>query len=266
MKIPFSKYHGTGNDFIMIDNRKLFFPAKDQELIAYLCDRRFGVGADGLILIQYHSGYDFEMKYYNSDGKLASMCGNGGRCAVLFAWSLDLISSHTCFLAADGKHQAYINKDIVSLNMNKVKEIKKINETYLLDTGSPQLIIFVENVEKINVPEEGKKYRYDKNISEDGINVNFVQILEKKNIWVRTYERGVENETYSCGTGAVAAAIATCLKTEKKNGDHVFSLQVAGGALQVSFDRVKDNQFDKVILTGAAKFVYSGIIEADLNN
>jgi len=262
--LTFSKYHGTGNDFILIDNRNLFFPAEDQQLVAFLCHRQFGIGADGLILLQNHTGFDFEMRYFNADGKEATMCGNGGRCAVHYARKLGIITVNTSFLANDGVHIAYIEKEIISLKMKSVDQVKIINESYLLDTGSPHLVIFSENIDQLNVIKEGREIRYDRNISEKGVNVNFAQITSRNNILLRTYERGVEMETYSCGTGSVATAIATCLKNEEPSGDYVYLIRVTGGSLQVSFTKKPGNLFDDIILTGSATFVYAGEIPLEM--
>lgn len=259
MKISFSKYQGTGNDFIMIDNRNKIFENVSHNEIEKLCNRRFGIGADGLILLEGDSKLDFKMNYYNSDGKLGSMCGNGGRCTVAFARDLKIIENKTQFLAVDGIHSATIN-DIgwVSLEMQDVKEINKINSDFVLDTGSPHYVVFVKNVDELDVFSEGRKIRYNPLFRETGINVNFVE-LTKESIKVRTYERGVEEETYSCGTGVTAAAIAA-----KENGffnaQEIISIETLGGRLQVSLNK-EDNFYNKICLIGPAKKTFNGTFE-----
>lgn len=260
MQIKFYKYHGTGNDFILIDNRDLVLNSNNfnYEKIAQLCHRRFGIGADGLMLLENHSEADFEMKYYNSDGNLASMCGNGGRCIVAFAKKLKIIENKTTFLAPDGIHHAEIEKDIVSLEMSDVKEITKLNDTYFLDTGSPHHVSFCDNIEEIDIYKEGKKIRYSSQYSPKGTNVNFVEIKEN-NLIVRTYERGVEDETYSCGTGVTASAIAVSelMKNEEKNKEYKISTK--GGNLKVCFNK-QENYFTNIHLEGKASFVFEGEI------
>jgi diaminopimelate epimerase len=162
MKLEFEKYHGAGNDFVMIDDRDLNFPARNEVLIRHICDRRFGVGADGLILLQKHANHDFNMVYFNADGKAGSMCGNGGRCVVAFAKSLELIESATHFMASDGVHEAILSDRQISLKMQDVIEIEKIGSNYFLNTGSPHYVCFVEDLENLDVLKEGRKIRYNK--------------------------------------------------------------------------------------------------------
>jgi diaminopimelate epimerase len=259
LDFEFFKYHGTGNDFILIDNRNLSFNA-DKETIEKLCHRQFGIGADGLILIQNHNELDFNMRYFNSDGKEASMCGNGGRCAVSFAAKLGIIKSETSFFAFDGIHKALISNDIIELSMSNVTGIKDFESIYILDTGSPQAIIFVSDLEKIDVFNDGRKIRNDKNISQDGVNVNFVKIISSNEINIRTYERGVENETYSCGTGSVASAIVSYLKNNVESFDYSVNVNVKGGRLIVNFKTADKKTFTHIKLTGPAIMVFSGKI------
>lgn len=227
MTFEFYKYHGTGNDFILIDNRLNDFPVSN-EVIRNLCDRNTGIGADGLILLSYKDGYDFEMNYFNSDGNSATMCGNGGRCAVAFANKLRIINNKTIFSAIDGAHRAEILKDndcgmIVKLDMQDVKKTETLDEAFIIDTGSPHYINFVKNVSEIDVIAEGRKIRNNERFVPGGINVDFVE--ENNNtLFVRTYERGVENETLSCGTGVVASAIAYAYK-ENKTGHFNVSIR-----------------------------------------
>lgn len=256
MAISFYKYQGTGNDFVMVDNRKLNFPAEDEELVKHLCDRRKGVGADGLILLQDHPDYDFEMVYYNADGRVGSMCGNGARCTVRFARQLGVIEDVACFLAADGEHQASVERDLIQLKMNDVKSIEQIGLDYYLNTGSPHYVRFVDDAEQLDVFEEGRAVRYNERFSEVGTNVNFVQRLSENEIFVRTYERGVEDETLSCGTGVTACALVA-----KLNGmQSPIKVKVLGGELEVAFEQQEEGGFKQIYLIGPAKLVFTGTI------
>ena len=259
MDIEFFKYHGTGNDFILIDNRNLDFPVK-QVIIKNLCDRRFGIGADGLILLQEHPDYDFDMRYFNSDGNESSMCGNGGRCVVAFAERLGLIKDQTTFKAFDGLHKALINKDQIELSMTDVSDINRIDDIYLLNTGSPQAIIFVTDLENTDVHNIGRRIRYNKEISKNGVNVNFIEITSDSNINIRTYERGVEAETWSCGTGSVASAIICYIQNEVLSSPSSINVNVKGGQLKVNFESDDRKLFTNIKLSGNAAFVYSGKI------
>jgi len=262
MILQFYKYHGAGNDFILIDNReKVINP--NPRLVQQLCNRRFGIGADGLMLLENSEKPekpDFSMRYFNSDGYEASMCGNGGRCIVSFAWKKGLISNETEFIASDGLHKAKIlDNGIVALKMNDVENVRKIGKHYFLDTGSPHYVRFVDDIDKSKVKEEGKRVRYDASVSKNGTNVDFVQIISDDKITIRTYERGVENETLACGTGAVASAIGTHLL--KATDNFSFSVQVLGGKLQVDFKKEDETHFRDIWLTGPAEFVFKGSIE-----
>lgn len=258
MQIKFYKYQGTGNDFVMIDNRDGKFPKNNTKLIEQLCDRRFGIGADGLILLENDNSTDFRMVYYNSDGNQSSMCGNGGRCLVAFAKSLDVIERETTFIATDGLHHATIFEDgIVSLQMKDVDSVKVTPEYVFLDTGSPHHIEIVEDLKNLDVKSRGSKIRYGELYGEKGSNVNFVKQIDGTTFSLRTYERGVEDETLSCGTGATATAIA--MKVLGKTDSDTIQLNVEGGKLEVSFHS-KDNKFTDVFLKGPATFVYSGTI------
>ncbi len=250
--MDFYKYQATGNDFVIIDNRDQQF-LKDEKIIENLCDRRFGIGADGLILLENHEILDFKMVYYNSDGKGASMCGNGGRCIVAFAHFLDLFEDHTKFEAIDGMHEAEIINGVVKLKMIDVDQIYKAGEDLVINTGSPHYIKFVEHLEKYKVYFEGNKIRNSAPYSEQGINVNFVEILAADSIYVRTYERGVENETYSCGTGVTAAALPFINENKK------IKVKTIGGNLTVYAEK-KDKGFVNIWLEGAAKKVFKGKI------
>jgi diaminopimelate epimerase len=261
MTLTFQKYHGNGNDFIMIDNRENVLRGDEYILFAKLCTRRFGVGADGVILVQDHKDYDFDMKYYNADGKPGSMCGNGGRCAIKFAASLEMIDLNTVFMAVDGIHQGKIlPQRQVSLKMNDVTKLFKGDGDYVIDTGSPHYIKFVKQLDELDVYAAGKKIRYSEPFTREGINVNFVEMTDA-GIKVRTYERGVEDETFSCGTGVTAAALATSVELELDEGNIEFAIKSLGGELKVSFEKTGPDSFSNIWLTGGAQYVYTGRLE-----
>jgi diaminopimelate epimerase len=256
VKIPFTKYQATGNDFVLIDNRTNSYSfTKDQ--IEKICNRRFGVGADGLMLIEKHPTLDFNLVYYNSDGS-QSLCGNGSRAAVAMAATLGLLKAKTTFNAYDGAHEAeLLNTGIVRLKMNPVKSVAKTGSDYFINTGSPHHLQFVPDVETINVVEAGRKIRYSDDYKPDGTNVNFIQRLNNNTIFVRTYERGVEDETYSCGTGVTAAALAASY--------HGYTspvhIKVKGGELDVAFQTGQAGTFEEIYLIGPAKMVFEGTLE-----
>jgi diaminopimelate epimerase len=256
MKLPFYKYQGTGNDFIMIDNRSLKLPRVNTAMVKQLCDRRFGIGADGLIYLQEKEGYDFEMVYFNSDGRESTMCGNGGRCIIQFAHDLGLGGDEFFFLAVDGPHRGRILPGgKVSLQMQDVNATFKLGEDYILDTGSPHIVHFVKNIREYPVVPEGRSIRYSDKHRADGINVNFAEEVSKGMIFVRTYERGVEDETLSCGTGVVASAIAYYFHNNYKPSD--IAIQTPGGELNVKFN-IRDMHFTDIWLTGPAERVFNG--------
>lgn len=259
MQIKFYKYQGTGNDFIILDNRDGAYNALSDKSVQDLCHRHFGIGADGLMMLQGKEGYDFEMVYYNSDGQPGSMCGNGGRCLVQFARLMGLQKKEINFLASDGPHQARIDEeDIVSLNMKDVLEVKTHGEGIILDTGSPHYVAFVDDVAAIDVVAKGKEIRNSKPFAEKGINVNFVQILDEDEFFVRTYERGVEDETFSCGTGVTAAAIGS---PHNHTGFNRVEIKTTGGKLSVEYDKINDQTFKNIWLAGPGTFVYQGEIQ-----
>ena len=258
MKVPFFKYQGAGNDFVMIDNRSQQYQFSTQQ-IQQLCDRHFGIGADGLILLENSSTADFKMIYFNSDGRESTMCGNGGRCIVAFAKYLSLITRTTTFEAIDGMHYAEIIKDnYIRLQMKDVSSVERYNNDFVLNTGSPHYVKVVENINTINVYEEGKKIRYSEPFKAQGINVNFLQIVDENTIIVRTYERGVENETLSCGTGVTASAIVASILFNKPK--YSVSVSTKGGTLQVDFE-LKNNIYQNVFLSGNAEYVFNGEIK-----
>lgn len=257
MIVTFYKYQGTGNDFIMIDNRLGGFPKTDNELISFLCDRRFGIGSDGLILLEEDNSAHFKMVYYNADGNPGSMCGNGGRCIVAFAKFLGIINSKAKFKAVDGLHDATISNGIISLQMQDVTEIMAKPNCLFLDTGSPHHVQLVANLDACNVLVEGAKLRYGI-YGEEGSNINFVEQTADNNFSVRTYERGVENETLSCGTGVTAVAIGMNY-WGKTNSDKV-NIHTKGGNLSISFNKVSE-RYENIWLEGPAKQVFKGKIE-----
>jgi diaminopimelate epimerase len=258
MEINFFKYEGTGNDFVMIDNRKETFPKDDVKLIAHLCNRRFGIGGDGLILLENDANSDFKMVYFNSDGNQSTMCGNGGRCLVAFANKLYIIDKSATFTAIDGLHHATISDEgIVSLQMKNVDSVTNSTDYVFLDTGSPHHVQLVSDLFHINVKENGSAIRYDDLYGHSGANVNFVKQINSDTFSIRTYERGVEDETLSCGTGATAVAIA--MKFIGKTTSNAIKINVEGGKLEVSFDN-NEGKFTNVFLKGPATFVFEGKI------
>ncbi|WP_299682620.1 diaminopimelate epimerase [uncultured Tenacibaculum sp.] len=257
MEITFYKYQGTGNDFVMVDNRAKTFPKNNTKIISQLCNRNFGIGADGLILLENDDNTDFRMVYYNADGNESTMCGNGGRCIVAFANKLGVINNKTTFIAIDGLHVAEVNNDIVKLQMINVDTVT-IHENYAFaNTGSPHHVELVENIGDYDVFSNGRKLR-NSIYGKEGSNINFVEQTNTNSFRVRTYERGVENETLACGTGVTAVALAMhkLNKIESKTVD----LQVEGGNLAVTFDYT-DNSYKNIHLIGPATFVFKGSIE-----
>ncbi|MFI1772179.1 diaminopimelate epimerase [Thalassobellus citreus] len=257
MQQTFYKYQGTGNDFVMIDNRQQTFNKKDTKHIAFLCDRRFGIGADGLILLENHPDLDFKMVYYNADGNESTMCGNGGRCLVAFAKQLGVIKDKAVFEAIDGLHHATIENDIVQLQMLDVDIVQKHENHVFLNTGSPHHVQFEENIANFDIKTKGASIRYGEPYNEGGTNVNFVNKISDTEFRVRTYERGVEDETLSCGTGVTAVAIA--MHTLNQTNKNCITLKVEGGELKVSFD-TENGSYKNVWLIGPANFVYQGTI------
>ncbi|MEZ5009630.1 MAG: diaminopimelate epimerase [Chitinophagales bacterium] len=257
MKINFYKYQGTGNDFVMIDNRSMGL-VLSQTQIAKLCDRKMGIGADGLMLLEKGSDTDFKMVYYNADGKGSSMCGNGGRCISHFAQYLDIVESAGTFEAIDGLHEFTINdKGIVKLKMNDVCQISNDGDALVMDTGSPHYVKHIDDIDKLDVVDLARAVRYNDTYRDNGINVNFVESVED-DIFMRTYERGVEDETLSCGTGTVAVALSVVNKGIKSESPII--INTPGGQLNVHFKKI-DEGFSDIWLEGPAEMVYSGTIE-----
>ncbi|MBJ6368996.1 diaminopimelate epimerase [Snuella sedimenti] len=257
MQQTFYKYQGTGNDFVMIDNRQQTFDKNNTKYVAHLCDRRFGIGADGLILLENHDTLDFKMVYYNADGNESSMCGNGGRCLVAFAKQLGVISNKAVFEAIDGVHHATIANGIVRLQMQDVDTIERYDKHLFLNTGSPHHVQFEEHLEDFDIKAQGSKIRYGAPYNEAGTNVNFVKKVKDDIFAVRTYERGVEDETLSCGTGVTAVALA--MHSIGELITNLATLKVQGGELQVSFE-VENGLYKNVWLIGPATLVFSGEI------
>ncbi|RXK85937.1 diaminopimelate epimerase [Filimonas effusa] len=259
MDIHFFKYQGTGNDFIIIDNRdgKVHFST---EQVKHMCDRRFGIGADGLMLLNTREGYDFEMKYYNADGRESTMCGNGGRCLVKFAHHRGISRNKYHFIAIDGPHDATIEDNRwVHLKMKDVDGLQHNYTDTILNTGSPHYVKPVSDIRHYDVVGEGKAIRYNETYAQEGINVNFVE-EQAKGIYVRTYERGVEDETLSCGTGVTASALVFA---HNENGFNRVEIQTPGGRLAVEFEKKGEAQFENIWLCGPANFVFSGTINID---
>jgi diaminopimelate epimerase len=258
MKIQFYKYQGTGNDFVILDNRNWSYTSLTQEQVKFICDRRFGVGADGLMLLNPKTDYDFEMIYYNSDGRESTMCGNGGRCMVKFAYHLGMHKSQFLFCAIDGDHLAELDHDgIVSLKMKDVSEIREDKGDFILNTGSPHLVKIVSDVMDLDIYQLGMDIRYSPTFAKEGINVNFVEQKKPDEIIVRTYERGVEDETLSCGTGVVASALV-CHHNDVGYND--VTVMTKGGKLVVEYDRVNDS-YENIWLCGPAEKVFEGSFE-----
>ncbi len=255
MKINFTKYHGTGNDFIMIDDRSELFNESDVELIEAMCSRRFGIGADGLILLRNEENYDFKMVYFNSDGRQSSMCGNGGRCLVHFAHSLDVFKTSCKFIAIDGDHLGEVLSDgTIKLKMGDVIEISEDGNDFVLDTGSPHYVQSVEDVRLKNVKEDGAAIRYSDKYISKGINVNFINLKEGI-LNVATYERGVEDETYSCGTGVTASAL---IAHQSYGSTSPIPIKTKGGALKVHF-KESSKGYNDIWLEGPAVNVFDGV-------
>ena len=256
MNLTFHKYQGTGNDFVMIDNRESAFDKNNLDLVVRLCNRKFGIGADGLILIENHKSVDFDMIYFNADGT-KSFCGNGSRCAVAFAKYLNIIESKTTFNAIDGIHEATIKEDVVELKMGDVGQVEINNNHFFIHTGSPHYIEYKEDVQNLNIIPEAHKVRYNSRFREQGTNVK--KKKKKSNILeIRTYERGVEDETLSCGTGATAVALSGAIKYDMNSP---VLIKVQGGELTIKFNQISPHSFNDIWLIGKGEVVYSGEIE-----
>ncbi len=258
--ISFHKYQGAGNDFVIIDNRNgEIFLSSGQ--IRRLCDRKFGVGADGLMLLERSERADFAMSFFNPDGSSGMMCGNGGRCMVAFAKAVGACGEDCIFEAPDGIHRAKIQKGKVELQMCDVQKPLFYEDGVHLDTGTSHFVRFVEDLNAVDIENDGRKLRYDERFAAfNGCNVNFVKIESRNSISIRTYERGVEAETLACGTGVTAAALVAALKQGFEDGKHHMEVSARGGELSVGFKKCGESFFE-ITLTGGAEFVFSGRIE-----
>lgn len=259
MKIEFHKYQGTGNDFVLLDNRTNKYDDLTQKQIAFMCNRHFGIGADGLMLLNNKEGLDFDMKYYNADGAEGTMCGNGSRCMVKFAASAGIRKNNYRFTTADGEHEAEIDLNgLVRLKMNNVNKVETHSNYFILNTGSPHYVKFMRDVMKMDVKSSGRLIRNSPVFEKDGINVDFVENLVDDKIYVRTYERGVEDETLSCGSGVTASAL---IAAHNDNGFNRVDVRTPGGSLSVEFEKKDDENFENIFLIGPATFVFKGEIE-----
>jgi diaminopimelate epimerase len=260
MRIKFSKYQGTGNDFIMLDNMDNSFNSLSIEHVKFLCDRKLGIGADGVIKLSHSVEHDFELEYYNSDGS-QSFCGNGGRCSVAFANKLRICETNTKFVAIDGVHEGTIVNGIISVGMLPVERIEVSNGDYILDTGSPHYIKLVEAQDELNLLKFGRKIRYSERFKEKGINVNLMSVVQADEIQISTYERGVEDETLSCGTGVTACALVYKFMMRERAGNKI-TIHTKGGVLYLSSNSfVKEKGFENIWLSGPVKHVFDGIID-----
>ena len=261
MLVQFSKYHGTGNDFLMVDGREQDTSIFDIKVINRLCDRRFGIGGDGLIILEESKHFDFTMRYFNADGREGTMCGNGGRCITAFARALGICDARTTFEGIDGVHEASIlSNGEIRLKLIDVSEIDRLEDGYLLNTGSPHFVNFVSKLEQIEVEREGAKIRHQSRFGKGGVNVNFVELGPSTDeITVRTFERGVEGETWSCGTGVAAAAISAFFHSGSDNLS--YEVLTRGGKLNVSFKSSENQHFTEIYLIGPASHVYDGTID-----
>jgi diaminopimelate epimerase len=256
MRFPFQKYQATGNDFVIVDNRDAKFSFTIDQ-IQKICDRKFGIGADGIMLIEKHPSLDFNLIYFNADGS-ASLCGNGSRAAVKMASSLGMLNGKTKFNAYDGQHEAsLLSNGNVRLKMNDVTEVKRLGKDFFINTGSPHFIQIVTSAIEYPVFDAGRKIRYSEDFKPGGTNANFVELMEGNTIFVRTYERGVENETLSCGTGVTAAALAASFHQYSSP----ISVKTLGGELSVEFNLRHDGSFTDIFLIGPAKMVFEGTLE-----
>jgi diaminopimelate epimerase len=265
MKVPFLKYHGAGNDFILC--KDLFFGTEfrqSQTLIRRLCHRHLGIGADGLIVLeQLDKG--FYMHYFNADGLPSSLCGNGSRCAVAVARAWGWFEKKGLFRAFDGWHEAIVEQDgfEVAIKMKDLSQMQWRQKDCFLDTGSPHYIRFLESLEGLNVVEEGKKIRYSSSYQASGVNVNFA-CPKDGGLQVYTYERGVEDETLSCGTGVTAAALAFAQK-QNLLGSRQIKVDTKGGHLTVTF-HFDGQTFRDIWLKGPVQFVFEGFFSLEQFN
>lgn len=258
MRLTFEKFHGAGNDFVMLDDRAGDYQNITAAQIQLLCDRHMGIGADGLILIRLNADSDFTMVYYNADGQPSSMCGNGGRCAVAFAYKLGMVDQHTQFMAVDGLHHASYRTDgQVRLAMQDVAGLDRMGEAVVTNTGSPHYVLVKTEIDRLDMYREGSSIRYLPSFKQEGINVNFMEQIASDRFKIRTYERGVENETLACGTGAVAGALAMHFLGHTTHNK--IAIQALGGLLSIDFKKTASGYTD-IYLSGPTQYVFSGSI------
>ncbi len=253
--LSFFKYQGTGNDFVIIDNRQSVFDASNTALITRLCDRKFGIGSDGLILLKAHAEYDFEMIYFNADATRAG-CGNGARCAVHLANHLGIIENEAYFVMEAQAYQAQVKDDRVRIRMGDVTAVQSFPEGYLLHTGTRHFVRLIENLSDYDVVGEGKRLRYDPRFQPEGVNVNFVEVKNDE-VHMRIYEKGVENETLSSGTGATAVALALAHAQQRPSP---VAVHTRGGFLEISFMPMDSGSFTQVYMAGPAQMVFQGTV------
>lgn len=259
MTIHFHKYQGCGNDFILLDGRGKDMGDWTEEWISLLCHRRFGIGADGLMVLDEAEGFDFHMRYWNADGRPGTMCGNGARCIVNYAHALGIGAGQVTFWAPDGPHEAVREANgMVRLHMGDVNDIEAIGEDFALNTGSPHYVRFVSNLRERDIYQEGLSIRHSERFEKEGINVNFVERLGQGQIFVRTFERGVEAETMSCGTGVTASALVAWGDGKGRGQCQVLT---PGGPLRVAFEQKASGQFQDIWLIGPGVFVFAGEVD-----
>jgi diaminopimelate epimerase len=260
MRLLFQKFHGAGNDFIMVDARSYPQLAINQLNIEAMCHRRFGIGADGFIILRPVEGYDYQMDYYNSDGRLGTMCGNGGRCVAAFAYQVGAATEKQIFLAVDGPHEAQIlSNQLVKLRMTEVSVLETRGADFFLNTGSPHYVAQVPDAHHHDTINQGRKIRYNDEFAAQGTNVNFYTILSDNQLQVATYERGVEDETLACGTGVVACTLVAAKQLGIAQGQ--LNVQAKGGYLSVEFQQNPHGGWQNIYLTGPAQYVFSGELQ-----
>ena len=260
MKISFNKFNGAGNDFIIIDNRDNDIKV-NSSLVSLLCNRNFGVGADGVIVIKNCKKSDFEILHFTPDGEIGSLCGNGSRCAVSFAHKNKIIENKTTFKAFDGFHNAEIlNNNLIKMEMNIISDIIENEYGIWVDTGSPHLVIRSDDTESLNVYNSAREIRYNDYYRDEGVNVNFVEKIDDEKFKIRTYERGVEDETLACGTGSTASAI--CMNYLNITNKNKITMECKGGNLFVEFNS-EEKEYSKIYITGPANFVFEGTIDLE---
>ena len=272
IRIPFTKMTGAGNDFVVIDNRNMLIRGSVETFAQRVCDRKFGIGSDGLLLLEPSSKAEFLMRYVNADGSMGSMCGNGGRCIARFAHSLGIVPVEMTFEAVGFVYRATVQKDTVRLHMKDPTQVEALTlhldtrdlDAYFLDTGSPNVVVFSEDLETplelVDMDAIGHEIRWHERFQPEGTNVNIVQLLSDNSISNRTFERGVECETLACGTGSVAAAIVVALK--KRLMAPITVQTQSGKSLRIDFNTT-NRRFADVVLEGDARVTFVGELKYD---